>query len=304
MNIRFLMLTAPSLVLLACGSSVFSPLSKSESDDALRETARIALDKGDYAKASSSMKKLYDKDNSNKNAQLYAVSLLGQGGFDLFSIMKNALTLAGGSAQGGGSDIMDQMTANSEAIFGGIITSSRQAYAKAAIDVLAAAANPVEAGVHFQKCLSAAIYSIPILQNVAAVKAKLEEIQAANAAAGGDFCSSSSTARVAALGTSLTDVIAEAGAVAADISPVSATLDECLGTANKTSALTSQVKNLLQKADLGCGYSGGPIGGVNLPQCINSYVSSTGGSAVAGDGKISGCELFLNCTGTNNCFVP
>jgi hypothetical protein len=303
MNLRILVF--PLLTMLAaCGASVFSAVSKSDSDDAVRETALIALDNGNYTKAAASMKKLYDKSNSNKNAQLYAVSLLGLGGFDLFEIMKNALLLAGTSTQGGGSDIMDQMTANSEAIFGGIITSSRQSYAKAAIDVLAAAANPIEAGVHFQKCLAAAIYSIPILQNVAAVKTKLEEIQAANAAAGGAFCSSSSTAQIAAMGSGLTEVIAEAGAVASEISPVSATLDECLGTANKTSTLTSQVKTLLQKADLGCGYSGQPIGGVPLPACINSYVSSTGGDAVAADGKISGCELFINCTGTNNCFAP
>jgi hypothetical protein len=287
-----------------CGSSVFSSLSKNDSDESVRENAILALDRADYATASANLAKLWERSNSNQNAQLYATSLLGEGGFDLFSIMRNAMVQIGSSSSAGGTDIMNQMTENSEAIFGGTITSARQDFAKRAIDVLSASANPADKGLFFQKCLSASIYSVPILQNVTAVQKKLREIQGANVSAGGAFCSQSSADTIAQMGQGLTDVIAEAGAVASALAPVSAILDECKGGGDKASTLTTQVKALLAKADKGCAYSSGQsLGGIALPSCFDSYVSATGGTAVAGDGQIAGCELFLNCTGSNNCFA-
>jgi hypothetical protein len=292
------------LGIAACGKSLYAPVSENTSAEAVREDAIVALDAGNYARASEKLAQLWAGDKSNSVAQLYGISLLGEGGFDLFSIMKNALALTSSGSASGGTDIMNQMVDNTTALFGRELTAQDQAYAKRAFDVLGAAQNPAEAGIHFQRCLTASIYSIPVLQSVAVLEAKLREIQTAVTNLGGTaaYCGAASSEAVALLGEGLNGVTASAGALAQDIGPVSEALESCLGGSGaQASKVISQIQGVVAKADKGCAFDVGvplPLGGITtLPTCLNTYVSAGTTGAVAGDGQIAGCELLIHCSG-------
>ncbi len=302
MSLSAVSVIACACFIFACGKSVYSPVSKNDSTEAVRQDAIVALDNGNYSRASEKLASLWGNDKSNSIAQLYGIALLGEGGFDLFEIMRNALALVSGTSSGG-TDIMNQMTDNSNAIFGGTITPERQAYAKRAFDVLGEAANPADSGIHFQRCLTASIYSVPILQAVASLEVKLKEIETATAALGGSgaYCSVATGSAINALGQSLTEVVATAGLVAQEIKPVSESLDQCLGSSGSSaSKIVSQIQGIVTKADKGCSFDAAlplSLGKVTLPVCLGQYLASASAGAVAGDGKISGCELLLHCSG-------
>lgn len=299
-------------LLISCGKSLYSSVSKNSSSDSVREDAILALDKGDYASASQKLSKLWVSDKSNSTAQLYGISLLGEGGFDLFTIMRNAIVLSQNSgasgSSAGGTDIMNQMVDNTTELFGRELAASDQAYAKRAFDVLGQAQNPTESGIRFQRCLAAAIYSIPVLAVVSTIEAELRKIETSMAALGGSsaYCGAASTDAVSALGASLESVISLAGGVAQDIGPVSSALSECLGSSgSQASKVISRVQGITSQADKGCSINVAtpvPLGGITtLPSCLNTYVAATGTGAAASDGKISGCELLLHCAG-GSCF--
>jgi hypothetical protein len=67
--------------------------------------------------------------------------------------------------------------------------------------------------------------------------------------------------------------------------------------------LTQKVDSIITQADKGCVVPNtGVLGSRFLPSCMTSFIESSAADAVAGDGLVSGCEVFLNCS-KGNCIA-
>jgi hypothetical protein len=151
--------------------------------------------------------------------------------------------------------------------------------------------------------LTAAIYSVPIFNAVTAFQTKLNAIQTRTQTLGASvYCGADNSTEISQTSTELTDLITESGSLTTQVQDASEILDGCIPKqqGESVNSVTTQVQAILTTADKGCSFEVGQtqtIGQVQLPQCLNSSVAGTTSDAAAGDGKISGCELFLHCGG-------
>jgi hypothetical protein len=294
-------------VLPGCGKSIYSPAAQKQTDEALKEEAVIALNSSDYDKAEKPLEKLWKEQKTNELAQLYAVTLLGKAGFDLFDVVKKALLSISDSSEkqsAAGNAILDRISN----VVGSELTQVQFDYLKQAIDVLLAAPDQKNAGVAFQKCLTAGIYAAPTLANLASqvteIKATLQALPS-RVQASGSSCGAS-TATINAIGEDLTALITSTATMASRIKDIESIMGECLpkGSAAGVNEITSKVAKLSTQADKGCTIpSNQTIGAYTLPSCMNTFVLASGGSsAQASDGTIAGCEVFIHCSSPNSCF--
>lgn len=301
-----------SLVLNSCGTSLYRPFSVKDSPAALREETILQLNQGNYEAATDSGKKLWDKDKSNETASLYSIALASRAGVGLFdlivsSIQKTSNTTATTSTNNSSSTGNDVFNTLSTVLPS--FTAEQLALLKTSIEVLDAAPEKASTKLLFQRCLTAAIYTIPTLKNlqsgVTSVQTTLQSLPTKLGSGVGTTCNAS-TETINSTASELSSAITQLGQLTTDFSAAMAVIGECFPSAQGKDAINTvsqQVSKLNSNADKGCSVpTTQKIGNYTLPSCLNDTISATGGNtAAAGDGKIAGCELFINCT-SGNCF--
>ncbi|MEY3903479.1 MAG: hypothetical protein RL189_2785 [Pseudomonadota bacterium] len=299
-----------SSALVSCGTSIYRPFSIKDSNDALREETLIQLNQGNYDSAAASAKKLWDKDKSNNSASLYSIALASQSGVGLFDLIVNTIdksTNSSSSSTSGGSgnnvfNTLESVLPN--------FTQAQLDTLKQAIEILDTAPEKNSSKLLFQRCLTAAIYTIPTLKNLQAgitsVQSTLNGLPSKlGTGAGGTGCSASAES-ISAAAAELSSAINDLGDITTDFTTALSIVGECFPSSQGKDTLNTvsqQVSKLKTAADKGCAVPATQkIGSYTLPSCLNDTITATGGgSASANDGKIDGCELFINCT-SGSCF--
>ena len=300
-----------SFSIMSCGTSLYRPLAAKETTDALREETLLQLNEGNYDSAATIAKKLWEKQQTNENASLYAIALSSQAGVGLFDLIVNTIektTSTSSNSSAGTSAGNNVFNSLSSAL--PTFTSSQLESLKTAINILDSAPEKTATKLLFQRCLTAAIYAIPQIKNlqtgITSVQTTLTNLPSRlGTTAGGTGCSAS-TETINAAATELSSAIQSLGSITTDFASALSIVGECFPSSQGKDSLNTvsqQVTKLTTNADKGCSIpSTQKIGSYTLPTCLNDTIAATGGNtAVAGDGKIAGCELFVNCT-SGSCF--
>ncbi|MFZ9521169.1 MAG: hypothetical protein ACO3A4_11900 [Silvanigrellaceae bacterium] len=300
-----------AFAIVACGTSLYRPIAAKETTDALREETLVQLNDGNYDLAAETAKKLWDKQQSNENASLYAIALSSQAGVGLFDLIVSTIQK---TTSTGSSSTATSSTGNS--VFNSLgsalpsFTSAQLESLKSAIDILDSAPEKTSSKLLFQRCLTAAIYAIPQIKNlqtqITAVQSTLSGLPGKLGTSSGGTGCSASTETINTVATELSKAIEDLGTVTTDFASAISIVGECFPSSQGKDSLNTvsqQVSKLTANADKGCAIPATQkIGTYTLPSCLNDTIAATGGStAAAGDGKIAGCELFINCT-SGSCF--
>lgn len=306
-------LVLSSGLILSCGTSLYRPISVKDTSRALREETILQLNQGQYESAVENAKKLWDKDKSNDAASLYSISLASLAGVGLFDLIVNTIqksTSTSSSTSSTASSSTGNSVFNSLSTVLPSFTTEQLSNLKLAIDVLDAAPEKSASRLLFQRCLTAAIYTIPTIKNlqtgITSLQTSLSNLPTKlGTSAGGTSCSASTDA-INTAATELSTAITNLGQITTDFTAAINVIGECFPSAQGKDSLNTvsqQISKLTTQADKGCTIPATQkIGNYTLPSCLNDTVAATGGStAAAGDGKIAGCELFVNCS-SGSCF--
>lgn len=303
-----------SSALVSCGTSLYRPFSIKDSNDALREETLIQLNQGNYDSAVASAKKLWDKDKSNNSASLYSIALASQSGVGLFDLIVNTIDKTASAPTSGTTSGSSTATGNN--VFNTLesvlptFTQAQLDTLKQAIEILDAAPEKNSSKLLFQRCLTAAIYTIPTLKNlqtgITSVQSTLNGLPAKLGTGAGSTGCSASAESISAAAAELSTAITDLGDITTDFTTALGIVGECFPSSQGKDTLNTvsqQVSKLKTAADKGCTVPATQkIGNYTLPSCLNDTINATGGSsAAANDGKIDGCELFINCT-SGGCF--
>lgn len=303
---RMLMLAvAATITTAACGTSLYRPISNKDSSAALREQTLLLLNDGQYEDAASTAEKLWADDKTNANASLYAIALASTAGVGLFDLTVKAINSATSttSSKSGASTATGNNVFNTLSSVLPSFTTEQLSKLKKSIDVLDAAPDKAASGLKFQRCLTAGIYTVPTItnlqQSISNVQSSLSSLPSKLGSGSGTGCSASSSV-INSAAAEVTISINGLATIASDFSSAMTIIDECFSssTAQGTiNTVSQQVSKLKTNADKGCSIpTNQKLGSYTLPSCLNETIAATGGNtAVAGDGIIAGCELFLNC---------
>jgi hypothetical protein len=289
----------------------------------------VALDSGNYDKASEILSSLWSDEKTNKVAHLYALSLAGNAKFPLFDLIQKALSLSTSTTKLKGDDSLQtkptaaqgqpylaQASSKQDSILnqlstvlqeGGVIEDARMdTLKKAVVDILSQAPNPSDKALYFQRCLTGGIFaSARLTQMTAAVTAIQDLMQSlpTKLKTAGTTCNAT-TDEVDVVEKEIEALFTSASNIVNTMDEVLAVAGDCLKSISNESSATNGIQKSLAKlktnGDKGCVIPDTRIlGNATLPTCLDSTFSDT--AAVSGDGKISGCEFFLNCAG-GSCF--
>jgi hypothetical protein len=290
-------------ILTACGMSLYRPLGAKETSVALREETLVQLNAGEYSEAEQSAAKLWKLKKTNDTASLYALALASTAGIGLFDLVVNAIKQQS-SATTQSNDIFNSLS-NVLPKF----TDEQLLKIQQSIEILDSAPNKNSGGLLFQRCLTAAIYTIPTIdslqEKIVAAQSTLASLPTRLGSGSGSSCNAS-TSDVNAAAVEVSGLLTQFGEVASQFTTALAVIGDCFPSSNNSSeinAVSQQVNKLTQAADKGCSVpQTQKIGTYTIPSCLNDTINATGASeAVADDGSVAGCELFLNCS-SGQCF--
>jgi len=303
-SLNVVMMCAATSVLNSCGTSLYRPISSKETAAALKEQTIMLLNGGDYEDAVLSAEKLWGKEASNESASLYAIALASTAGIGLFDLTVNSIksasttTSTGTQANSAGNSVFNSLS-NALPNF----TAAQLSRIKKSIEILDKAPDKRASGIIFQRCLTAGIYTVPTLKNlqqsITTVQTTLNGLPSKLGSGAGTTCSAS-TSTINTTAEEVSASINNLGTISSDFSSAMTTVSECFPSSEGKDSLNTvsqQVSKLRTNADKGCTIPANQkIGTYTLPSCLNDTIAATGGAtAVAGDGIIAGCELFLNC---------
>lgn len=291
------------VTLTACGMSLYRPLSAKESPTALREEVLVQLNAGEYSAAETTASKLWSIERTNETASLYALALASTAGIGLFDLTVKAINASGQNASEG-NDIFNSL----ESVLPEF-TETQLTKIQEALTILDSAPDRSSGKLKFQRCLTAGIYTIPTIsslqQKITAAQSTLSSLPAKLGSGSGSGCTAS-TATINAAAVEVNDVISNLGDMASQFATAISIVEGCFPSESGQSAINSvsqQVNKLIQTADTGCAVpQSQKVGNYTLPSCLNDTITAAGGqTAIAGDGQVAGCELFLNCA-SGQCF--
>lgn len=290
----------------ACGFSVYSPVTPESSEKAQMEKAILAMNKGDYATARTALREVWKEDKSNKTSQLYANAILGDAGFDLYDIILQVVKSATNSDLSSANDVLEAL---SDVLT--VEASARQLDdLNLTLSVLNSAENQSSKALEFQKCLIVGIYAVPVLsgitESISNIQSTLDALPQRLAVDPTDSRTcTASTEVIEGVGSDLSSLIGEIGSISSRLSDINTVIQNCStlsenAPTDSVNGLTTQVDNVIASADRGCTLpETGVIGSRIFPSCMSSYLEESSESATAGDGVVSGCEVFLNCSQGN-----
>lgn len=291
------------VILTACGMSLYRPISNKENPIALREEVLVQLNAGEYNDAEATASKLWSIEQTNETASLYALALASTAGIGLFDLTVKAIN-ASGQNTSQGSDIFNALDSVLPEF-----TDEQLKKIQAALTILDSAPDSTSGKLKFQRCLTAGIYSIPTISSlqkkITAAQSTFSSLPTKLGSGSGNGCTAS-TATINAAAVEVNDTISTLGEIATQFATAISVIEGCFPSGDGQSAINSvsqQVNKLTQAADKGCAVpQSQKIGNYTLPSCLNDTIAAAGGeSAVAGDGLVAGCELFLNCA-SGQCF--
>jgi hypothetical protein len=295
---------------VACGTSLYRPFSAKETTAALREETLVQLNQGNYDSAEAAAEKLWAKEKSNDNASLYSIALASQAGVGLFDLIVKTIEKSTGTASAPsngstGNNVFESMSSVLPAF-----TDAQLITLKKAIDVLDAAPDKSSSKLLFQRCLTAAIYTLPTIKNlqtgITNLQSTLSELPSRLGTGSSSTGCTASADTINTTAAELSDAITNLGTITTNFATAIQTIGECFPSSEGKDSLNTvsqQVSKLTAAADKGCAIPPTQkIGNYTLPSCLNDTVNASGGgTAAANDGKIAGCELLLNCS-SGTCF--
>lgn len=289
-----LVTTSLAIAAVACSVNLYKPLAKNDSVLVQKEQALMALDKKDYSKAESIFASLWENSKDNETAQYYAVSILGTIGLDIFSVLTKAMTSCqdSGDKSCSGNDLMSRLNSALPDGFDSVVGIVRL---KEAVDILNLA--PTKAAVAPLTCFAGGIYMNLL---VTSLKTQITTIQTnlkSDLAAVGTSCAGGSKSQ-ADVGASITASLTALETISTNIKTATTAVGDCISAVSGGTSTANDIQKTLtdfySAADLGCTLPAtGVVGGLTFPTCMNSFVTDP--LAAAGDGKIAGCEVFINC---------
>lgn len=294
---KYFWFVAIGVIFAACGTSLYRPLAKTDSDVAKKESAMMALDNSDYETAEPILSELWAKNKTDELTQLYAVSIMGTVGLDLFSVITTALTKCqsgDASSSCSGDSLLNNINASVPA---GLDRTKVTAKLKSTVDVLNQA--PTKASAIPLLCFSGGLYINYVMTDLQTQFTTIQENLKADLASLGAACVDPSGAGVDAVGKKVEASVNALGAIGTAIKDVTKSVGSCISAVSGGTGTTNDIQKTLAKfesnADKGCTLpESGVLGQLPLPACIATFVKA-GAQADAGDGRIDGCELFLNC---------
>ena len=292
-------------IISGCGTSLYSPITNKNSSTALREKTILLLNNGQYEEAEASAEQLWTLYKSNANASLYSIAIAsaaGAGLFDLTIKSINSATSANNSKTSStttGNNVFNTLSSVLPSF-----TESQMAKLKRSIEILDSAPEKSTTDLKFQRCLTAGIYTVPTItqlqQSITEVQTSLTSLPEKLATGSGSTCNAPATA-INSAASEISSSISNLATIATNFAGAMAIVGECFPSSsgqNSVNSISQQVSMLKENADKGCVIPATQkIGTYTLPSCLNETVNSTGGStAIANDGIIAGCELFINCS--------
>lgn len=299
-SLRLGMFLLLACYLFGCGTNFYGFLvfTKEENELMVLEEARGALDDLDYDRAVRLLEDL--EDDSNERRFLLAAAYLGRDDVDLWSIIKNTI-LSDDVAEGQGIDnVFDSITST---LFGdGESRTARMSGMRFALTTLSTAPNPSESRLANLGCFLAGLWSVPTTEDAATAITGLQtEFTSINQTlvSTGD-CGSTD---------GLEEQVTNVNTVSGDLQLISQMIEGCdLFSTSSSSGSLNSVERSLQKftenADVGCDSSACTGDSLFCSTLEESCVQTTlnDGSASAGDGEISSCEIMYGCADSNTCF--
>jgi len=289
--------------LTACGMSLYRPLAAKESATALKEETVLQLNAGEYSDAEQSAAKLWSIEKTNETASLYAIAVASTAGIGLFDLTVNAIKQQSNSTTQN-SDIFNTLSSVLPEF-----TEEQLSKIQQSLAILDSAPHKDSGRLVFQRCLTAAIYTIPTItslqEKINLAQTTLASLPSKLGTGGGTTCSASTTT-INATAIEVNDLITNLSDVASQFATALTVIGACFPQGNETSginAVSDQVTKLTQAADKGCSVpQTQKVGSYTIPSCLNDTINASGGdTAAAGDGQVAGCELFLNCA-SGKCF--
>lgn len=274
------------------------------------EQGVLAMNKQDFNTARKAFSEIWKSDKSNKIAQLYANAVLSDAGFDLYDIIVNVIESANSEDLTSANDVLSALSE----VLTVEASASQLDDLNLSLDILTEAENQSSSALEFQKCLIVGIYSIPVIngitESISTIQSTLDTLpERLNVDTGDGRTCQASASVVEETGASLTALISEVGAISERVDDINEIIQNCNTIAanspsDQVNDLTQNIDSIIESADQGCTVPNlGVLGNRILPSCMASYVQETAESAIAGDGVVSGCEVFLNCAG-GNCISP
>jgi hypothetical protein len=284
------------------------PLHKDEPKVKL-ESAKIKLDKKEYAAAASILEPMTqnETENSNETRLLYVAATLGQANLDLWSIIKNFLDSQQSSEKKSSGGLDSFLNSMSSSVLGtGEEKTQRIAIVNQAIALLRTAPHPEDKSISNTSCLLAGILALPTFVDAKdAMTASLTALQSIKSSASSN---GSSCPNISLLDTALTN----AASASARMSLVMLAATGCsflniAGSASDLNSLEKQLAKLIAAADKGCASlptcsTSVPDCQSYFPQCVQDLLKVGSSSAVAGDKQLASCELTLHCSVDGSCF--
>lgn len=300
MAVLLCVLTASS-----CDHSVYTGLADKNTVEARQEEGRAALDRRDYDSAIPILAGVWEEDKSATSAQLYAVALMGKAKIDLFSLVKAALINCETTSAQKKLCTKPKVLLNylAKVLPTNIENDDVLTSLKNSVSILKQASEQNDVGPLM--CFTGGLYVHLLLTSLREETTSLRDIALNGIPRMGEQCQSSSANETT---KRLYSTLNHLGTISTNLSEMVTSVGECLKftiqtSENETVDIQKALSQFVSRADTGCDLSGNvTVGGlVEVPQCLKASIQNAAPFSSRNDGKIDGCELFINCL-SGSCF--
>lgn len=294
---RWTILFIFALVLNSCGTNVYDGLNGGNSDQDYIAMARFAVNDSKYDEAAKHLAKV--KKHSKEYVLLHVATILGQANFTIWGILSNLLSSSSSSSGSGVNNFFSSLT---DSVFG---SGSQRNATLVAISNAAIQLQSIpdkDAGTEGLRCFLTGLLVVPaVVDGTQGVSDAITALNSMESNIIGNGSTSDQCPGLSAVQTSLDTL----SAVTSDLSYVLAQTSTCpilsfISQSGSLNDVQQRLAKFINTADKGCS---NPCASTDATiqaactalerGCVKAVLSEQG--AVAGDGKVSECELVLNC---------
>jgi hypothetical protein len=296
---------AGSVLVAGCGMNLYHTMTPPKTTEAKIAEARTKIDDREYSDASAILSELAADDDSNLVRILWAASILGAGGLDIWAIFGDAIANLNSSTTTTGTGSERILSLISDSVLGAdtATRTMRIGALRSAVGVLRGAPHPEDSKLNNTQCFLAGLLIVPTAADGTRL---LEETQSAletvrtSSSAGGTVCPAIETFASAMTNLSLIQgAFSDVLEMASGCALLQGFLDESAASLNVAQRALSK---LVTGADKGCSVPTDPELQALFPSCVMDVLQQEDNAGTAGDGLVSSCEFVTNCTGTSACF--
>ena len=298
-KLRIITLLIIALSFLSCGTNFYSFLvvTKDSSEVMVLEEARNDLDDKNYTDAINRLEEL-DED-SNEKYLLLASAHIGASGLDLWTLIRGVIEDDSRTSDSGIDSVFNAAT---QGLFGtGEERIAKRDGMRNAIHSLMAAPDTQDSRISNLGCFLAGLWSFPTIEVASSVVTNLQNVLT-------ELNSSIMNTGDCGSTEELTSDVSDVSVVAEDIQLISQMIEGCtlFSTENASGQLNSLERSLnkfILNADKGCmpsACTGNALVCAALEaSCVQDSFSL---DAIAGDEKVSTCEILYGCADSSLCF--